>query len=199
MIYVGLTGNIGSGKTLVSRLFTMHDVPVYNADDRGKYFLKTPRTIDKIRELFGNDYIGTDGNPNRQKLATLVFNDPEKLQQLNQIIHPQVRKDFSEWAARQLPKPYVIMEAAILFETGQSNAFHKVVLVTAPRDLRIQRVCSRDAISPEDVKKRMQHQMDEQDKVPLADFVINNNGQHLLMPQVESVHKKILALCKQVK
>lgn len=199
MMKVGLTGNIGSGKTTVSRLFAMHGVPVYQADDRGKHFLETPGSIDKIRVLFGYDFIGTDGKPDRKKLAALVFGDAAKLEQLNQIIHPQVRKDFSDWTDGQSHHPYVIMETAILFESGQNKNFHKVIMVKAPDLLRIERVCSRDGVSPGDVKKRMQHQMDEDVKMPLADFVINNDGQELLMPQVEAVHKQILGLCKQGK
>lgn len=199
MIHVGLTGNIGSGKTTVSRLFAMHGVPVYYADERGKHFLSTPQTVQKIVDSFGSDYIGDDGNPDRKKLASLVFGDKEKLESLNQIIHPQVRKDFLNWVERQSHHPYAIMESAILFESGQNADFQKVVMVTAPEQLRINRVCTRDGVQPEDVKKRMQHQMDEETKIPLVDFVISNDGQQLLMPQVVAVHEQILALCKQHK
>lgn len=196
---IGLTGNIGSGKTTVSRLFAMQGVPVYNADDRAKNFLQTPETVMKIREAFGNACIDEDGKPDRKKIAALVFNDADKLETLNSIIHPQVRKDFLNWTAAQSHYPYVIMEAAILFESRQNKNFHKVIIVTAPELLRIERVCSRDNVHPEDVKKRMQHQMKEDEKAPLADFVINNDGQELLIPQVEAVHKQILALCKEDK
>jgi dephospho-CoA kinase len=196
MIHVGLTGNIGSGKTTVSRLFAMHGVPVYYADERGKNFLSTPQTVQKIVDSFGSEYIGADGTADRKKLASLVFGDKEKLETLNQIIHPQVKKDFLNWVLRQSHHPYAIMESAILFESGQHVDFHKVVMVTAPEHLRINRVCSRDGVPSEDVKKRIQHQMDEEKKTPLVDFVIINDGQHLLMPQVVSVHEQILALCK---
>ena len=199
MMRIGLTGNIGSGKTTVSRLFAMHGVPLYYADERAKHFLNTPDTLMKIREAFGDACIDGEGKPDRKKIAELVFGDADKLEILNNIIHPQVRQDFLDWTAGQLHHPYVIMEAAILFESGQYKSFHKVIIVTAPETLRIERVCSRDAVHPEDVKKRMQHQMKEDAKVPLADFVITNNGQELLIPQVEAVHKQILALCKQGK
>ena len=196
---IGLTGNIGSGKTTVSRLFAMHGVPVYHADEQAKYFLQTPDTVMKIKEYFGDAIIDEDGHPDRKKIAALVFGDADKLEKLNSIIHPQVRQDFSDWAARHSHHPYVIMEAAILFESGQNKNFHKIILVTAPESLRIERVCSRDAVQPEDVKKRIQHQVKEDAKVPLADFVIKNDGSELLMPQVEGVHKHILVLCKQDK
>lgn len=199
MLKIGLTGNIGSGKTTVSRLFTMHGVPIYHADERAKHFLQTSATVMRIKEQFGDEFIDDDGLPDRKKIAELVFGDAEKLKILNNIIHPQVRQDFSHWAARQSHHPYVIMEAAILFESGQNKNFHKIIMITAPESLRIERVCSRDAVQPEDVKRRMQHQLAEDAKVPLADFVINNDGQELLMPQVELVHKQILTLCKQAK
>ena len=199
MVYVGLTGNIGSGKTTVSRLFSMFNVPIYYADERGKNFLETPETLLMIREAFGDAYIDDEGKPDKKKIAALVFGDIEKLEILNQIIHPQVRKDFSNWAARQTHHPYVIMEAAILFESGQHKNFQKIIIVTAPKKLRIERVCIRDRVKSEDVEKRMRHQMAEEDIAALADFVINNDGQELLMPQVESVHNQIIAYCKQCK
>ncbi len=199
MMKIGLSGNIGSGKTTVSRLFIMHGVPVYYADERAKGFLQTPDTLMKIKELLGDECLDQDGKPDRKKIAALVFGDADKLEKLNSIIHPQVRQHFLDWTARQSHHPYVIMEAAILFESGQNKNFDKVIMVTAPESLRIERVCLRDAVHPEDVKKRMQHQLKEDEKVPLADFVINNDGQELLMPQVEAVHKQILAFCNKGK
>ncbi len=194
---VGLTGNIGSGKTTVSKLFAMLDVPVYHADERGKYFLNTPDTIKEIKKSLGVKCLDVNGMPDKKKIAALVFDDKHKLQRLNDIIHPQVRKDFAQWAACYANHPYVMMEAAILFESRQQMNFCKTIVVTAPEGLRIERVCSRDAVCVEDVKKRMQNQMDQETKVEMADYVINNDGESLLIPQVEAIHHKLLLLSRQ--
>ncbi|MDR4989141.1 MAG: dephospho-CoA kinase [Bacteroidales bacterium] len=191
---VGLTGNIGSGKTTVSRLFHMLDVPVYYADQRGRYFLNAPATIQFIKTVFGKEYLDQQGMPDRKKIAALVFNDRKKLDQLNAVIHPQVRADFDDWTAGHRDKAYVIMEAAILFESEQSHAFDKIILVTAPEDLRILRVSQRDGSSADEVRQRMKNQMPEEEKILQADYVINNDGAHLLMPQVEKIHAELTAL-----
>lgn len=197
MMKVGLTGNIGSGKTTVSKLFAMLNVPVYHADERGKIFLNTPHTVSEIKKCFGDMYLDDHGLPDRKKLAALVFNDKDKLQRLNAMIHPQVRKDFADWAAAHTNHPYVMMEAAILFESRQEMNFHKIIVVTAPENVRIERVCKRDSVPAETVKKRMQNQMDQDAKVALADFVINNDGESLLIPQVDAINHKLLLLSQQ--
>ena len=198
MLRVGITGNIGSGKTTASRIFAMLGAAVYSADERAKHFLHTPGTIERIKKEFGEGCIGADGAPDKKKLAEIVFEDETMLQKLNDIIHPQVRRDFDTWAAQKNKYPYVMMEAAILFESGQSRRFDKVVLVTAPEHLRIERVCKRDNVSPDDVKKRMRHQMDEATKIPLADFVIVNDEKQMLISQAEAIHKKLLELAGEI-
>lgn len=194
MAEVGLTGNIGSGKTTVAKLFETIGVPVYYADDHAKRLLNEPEAILQVREVFGSECIGEDGLPDRKALAKKVFADARLLQKLNGIIHPLVWADFERWTANYADHPYLIMEAAILFETGRAKGFCKNILVTAPETLRIRRVCERDGVTAEDVKKRMQHQMPEDEKVQIADFVINNNGSEPLIPQVERIHKRLSAL-----
>lgn len=191
---IGLTGNIGSGKTTAGKLFETFGVPVYYADDHAKRLLNTPVVTLQIRKLFGDECIGADGLPDRKALAKKVFSDPRLLQRLNEIIHPLVGEDFERWTENYHGHLYVIMEAAILFETERARHLFKNIVVTAPEQMRIQRVCERDGVSAEDVRKRMQHQLSEQNKVQMADFVINNDGKEPLIPQVEDIHQQISAL-----
>ncbi len=188
---VGLTGNIGSGKTTAARLFETIGIPVYYADEHAKRFLNARDVIRKIKLTFGDDCIGKDGFPDKKILAQKVFSDKNRLQKLNAMIHPLVGEDFIRWTGKHSHQAYVIMEAAILFETEHAKRFYKNILVKAPEKLRIRRVCERDGVSPEDVLKRMQHQMPETDMVPLADFVINNDGKEPLIPQIEKIHQLI--------
>lgn len=190
---VGLTGNIGSGKTTVGHLFETMGVPVYYADDHAKRILNSPEVIPQIISAFGHDCIDQEGFPDRKMLAERVFADYRQLQKLNEIIHPLVGIDFDRWTDNNADQLYVIMEAAILFETERSKLLYKNILVTAPEQLRTQRVCERDGVTPEDVRKRMLHQMPEANKSELADFVINNNGETPLIPMVEKVHQQITA------
>lgn len=190
---IGLTGNIGSGKTTVARLFETMGIPVYYADDHAKRLLNAPEVISKVKTIFGNDCIGPEGLPDRKVLAKKVFADARLLDKLNDIIHPRVGTDFESWTEKYAAHQYVIMEAAILFETDRAKRLFKNILVTAPEQLRVRRVCERDDVAAEDVRKRMQHQMPETEKVHRADFLINNNGKEPLIPQVEKIHQRISA------
>ncbi len=192
MVRVGLTGNIGSGKTTICRLFETLGAPVYFADEKGKQYLETAEVAKEIEARFGREYLGKDGLPIRRKLAELVFSDKEKLHELNALIHPKVQMDFEKWAATHNEQRYVIMEAAILFETARYKDFDKIILVTAPEEIRIQRVCKRDNVSEKDVVARMKNQWDEKRKIPLADFVIQNDEKELVMPQIKKIHKKLI-------
>ncbi len=191
ILKVGLTGNIGSGKTMVGKIFEKLGIPVYRADEKGRSFLENAQVRDKIREEFGDAVFGSDGRVDREKLAAIVFNDDNKLEILNQLIHPLVREDFSGWAGRQESVSYVIQEAAILFETGQNTLFDKIITVTAPRELRIKRVCRRDGTKPVDVLRRESKQMEEARKVAMSDFVIVNDGNRAVLPQVIEIHEQL--------
>ncbi len=191
MMRVGVTGNIGSGKTTVCKMFRQLDVPVYYADERGKYFLDTPEVKEKVRHAFGDDILDREGDIDRQKLAARVFRNPDELNQLNAIIHPLVRADFLQWSAEQRTAPYVIQEAAILIESGQHRNLDKIILVKAPEEIRIQRVCDRDQTSAEHVRQRGRHQMPEEEKSKFADFIINNDGKQALIPQVMRIHESL--------
>ncbi len=192
MIKVGLTGNIGSGKTTVAKLFSMQGIPIYYADERGRYFLDQPETRDQVKSIFGSDIILSNGMVDRKKLASVVFSDPAKLKWLNNIIHPLVREDFLQWCAIQTASPYVIKEAAILVETAQHKTLQYLIVVKAPLDMRVKRVCERDGVSPTEVRQRMSNQMDEEDKAREADFIIENDGKHAVLPQVLDIHHDLL-------
>lgn len=191
MLLVGLTGNIGSGKTTAARLFEKLSVPVYHADDKGRQMLTLPGVIEKLCMLFGDSILDRKGQIDRHSLADIVFNDPEKLAQLNAIIHPLVRDDFRIWTNKQDQADYVIQEAAIIVETGQAGNFDKIILVTAPEELRIQRVCIRDGTDREKVIQRAQHQMNESEKAKVAHYIVVNDGTKALLPQVLEIHKEL--------
>ena len=193
LIKVGITGGIGSGKSTVSKLFEILGVPVYYADDAAKRLMNEHEpTKQRLIETFGPATY-TDGLLNRSHLSSLVFNDPEKLALLNSIVHPLTLQDAEDWMQRQ-NYPYAIKEAALIFEAGAQEHLDIVIGVYAPVHLRIQRVMKRDHISREKVKARMDKQIDEDIKMRLCDYVINNDEQELVIPQVLELHEKILAM-----
>ncbi|MBW6459659.1 MAG: dephospho-CoA kinase [Bacteroidales bacterium] len=192
MLKVGLTGNIGSGKTLVANIFQKLGIPVFNADIEARQLYETKEVQLLIRETFGDHLFNQQGGLLRQKLAEIVFNDTDKLQELNGIIHPLVRNKYQEWNASYENQPYTIYEAAILFEGGFNKTMDKVICVTAPEELRIKRVMARDKVKASEVRRRMINQWPEKEKVRLADFVILNDGESMLIPQVLEVHKCLL-------
>ncbi len=191
MRIVGITGGIGSGKTTVCRIFETLGIPVYYADVEAKRIMQEDEQVrSKIRKLLGTDAYDTEGNLNRNFIAKRVFNDSEKLGKLNSIVHPATIRASIAWAKRQ-NTPYVLKEAALMFE---SDAFHhvdKVIGVYAPVALRLHRTMKRDHISREEVLKRMKNQIDEEVKMRLCDFVIYNDEQQAVIPQVLQLHKKL--------
>lgn len=188
---VGLTGGIGSGKTTVAGFFKEKGIPIYIADDAGKRLLQDSGEIrEKVIGLFGESaYKGKQ--PERKYIASKVFNDADLLSKLNKIIHPAVEQDFQEWLKQQ-SSAYVIYEAAILFETGGYKKCDLSILVTAPRNLRIERLQKRDSSSREEIQQRMNNQWDDDKKSELADFIINNEDLEQTKQQVKHIHDKIL-------
>lgn len=187
---IGLTGNIGSGKSLVARIFKTLRIPVFYADAEGKKLLDQPDVISQLRQIFGEKVIVGD-KVDRKVLAQIVFSDKSKLKKLNQIIHPAVREKFSEWAGNHPDALYVIYEAAILHESGHYKNMDRIIVVAADEKLRIKRVMSRDSVSEQDVRKRMSSQWPEERKTEYADFVIDNNEDQLLIPQVLAIHRQL--------
>lgn len=193
VLKVGLTGGIGSGKTTVAKLFELLDVPVYDADSASKRLYHTNKKLmASLKEHFGED-VYTNEQLNRSKLAAIVFNDPSKLELLNQLVHPLTIQDAENWMLQQV-KPYVIKEAALLFETGSASGLDYIIGVRTPKHLRIKRVMDRDNVSREEVISRMQRQVDEDIKMLLCDFIIDNDEQKPVIPQVLQLHQRFLTL-----
>ncbi|UZO79374.1 dephospho-CoA kinase [Aquimarina sp. ERC-38] len=191
MLTVGLTGGIGSGKSTVARMFSDLGIPVYIADIKAKIIMQEDEEVKKaIQNLIGEDAYLPDGKLNRTFIADKVFKNKESLQSLNHIVHPAVAKDFNKWKENQ-NTPYVIKEAAILFENGGYKACDQVILVIAPSKLRLERVVKRDQISEESIKERMQHQWEDVRKIPLADYVLNNEDLEKTLQQVRKIHNKL--------
>lgn len=195
MLKVGLTGGIGSGKTTIAKIFELLNVPVYYADEASKRLYQTDKyLIASMKKHFGED-IYTNEQLNRSKLAAIVFSDPEKLELLNQLVHPPTIRDAEEWMKKQTA-PYVIKEAALLFESGSASGLDYIIGVQAPSHYRIKRVMERDGVKREDVISRANRQIDEEIKMRLCDFVIVNNDQELVIPQVLELHSKFLEVAK---
>lgn len=194
---IGLTGGIGSGKTTVARIFELLGVPVYYADEASKrLYHSDPLLMADLKKYFGED-IYADGQLNRSKLAGIVFRDKTKLELLNSLVHPPTIRDAEQWFLKQT-SPYVIKEAALLFESGSVEGLDFVIGVYAPVHLRIKRVMDRDGIKKEDVENRMQKQLAETLKMKLCDFVISNDEQSLVIPQVISLHQKLFEMAVEV-
>jgi len=184
---VGLTGGIGSGKTLVSSYFKSLEVPIYITDDEAKRIMHSePEIIQSIKNLLG-DSAYQNHVLNRKFIASQVFNNKEKLNQLNAIVHPAVAKDFKIWYGKQM-SDFVIKESAILFETNSAQYCNATILVTAPLEVRIDRVVNRDKVSQIEVKQRIDNQWKDQVKIPLADYVIHNINKEETFDQVLKLH-----------
>lgn len=192
MYRVGITGGIGSGKSFVCSILEKFGIPVYYADSQARRLMNTDsRLRSAIKEAFGEE-IYRNGELDRQEMALRVFGEPGLLESINQLVHPVVREDFERWAEGQEGVPYVVEEAAILFESGAARNMNMSVLIYAPIPLRIQRVMDRDKVSRLDVEKRISRQMDEEEKKELADRVIYNDEKNLLLPQIVELHEDIL-------
>lgn len=185
---IGLTGGIGSGKTTIANHFTAAGIPVYIADDEARKIMQSAEIIKEIKDLFGN-VIFENGILNREKLAQIVFSNPEKLKLLNSIIHPAVKKHFDNWVLDHKKNSFVIYEAAILFESGSYKNCDKIITVTAPFETRIQRVIQRDKTTREQVLKRMNAQWNDDQRIAKSDFVIENQTPEITKLEVGKILK----------
>lgn len=188
---IGLTGGIGSGKTTIAKYFLLLGVPIYIADDEARTVMQSETLIKALKKAFGG-HIFENNSLNRQMLADIVFNDPDKLQQLNAIVHPAVREHFEEWLLLHHNQPYIIYEAAILFESGNYKNCDQIICVTAPLESRIQRVIDRDNSNRELVLKRINSQWTDEMRVAKSDFIIENVDLESAMLKVEEIHKILL-------
>lgn len=193
MIIVGLTGGIGSGKTTVAKMFAELGVPVYNSDTEAKRLMQSSKNVKKeIIELFGKRAYERK-KLNRTYISDQVFNDSGLLKKLNGIVHPAVRKHFLSWVKKQ-DGPYVIQEAAVIFENNSQSRYDRIILVTSPQDVRIQRVIKRDGSSKEKISDRIKNQWDDSEKRVLSDFVIENVDFEKTRLRVKEIHGRLLKL-----
>ena len=186
MLSIGITGGIGSGKSTVSKILQTMGYPVFNSDDQARKILFQSKDLhDKLKENFGEEIV-VNGIPDKVSLAKIVFSSKEKLKMLNELIHPLVRISFDEWILKQKSK-IVIKEAAILIESGAYKECDKIIVVKSPEELRIKRVMKRDSVTEEEVKMRMKNQLSSNELMKFADFVIENDESHALLPQINLI------------
>lgn len=183
---IGLTGGIGSGKTMVAKYIESLGIPIYIADDEARKLMATDKMVQAISNEFGKEII-ENGTLNREKLAQLVFNNPERLGKLNSIVHPQVKKHFDAWVEKHKNSPLVVKEAAILFESGGNKYCDAVITVTAPLEIRLQRVIERDKTDRESVLKRIQSQWSDEQRIAKSDYVVNNNSVKETYKQIDQI------------
>ncbi|WP_333600697.1 dephospho-CoA kinase [Flavobacterium sp.] len=188
---IGLTGGIGSGKTMIANYIKSLGIPVYIADEEAKKLMQTTEIIEAVKKEFGDEVM--DNNElHREKLAQLVFNNPDKLQKLNNIVHPAVKKHFDTWVLANQNFPFVVKEAAILFESGSYKYCDSIITVTAPLETRIQRVLARDKTNRESILQRMQNQWTDEQRIAKSNYVIHN----LSVKESQKQTNEILKLLK---
>lgn len=196
MLKVGLTGGIGSGKSTVAAIFETLGIPVYYADNEAKrLMIEDPNLIQSITELLGEESY-SNGILNREYIASVVFNEPKKLEQLNQLIHPLTISDSLNWMLQQ-STPYAIKEAALIFESHSESHLDVIIGVSAPESLRIKRVMDRDKIDEAAVRQKMSRQISEVEKIKRCDFVVTNDESNLLTPQVIRIHETLIKLAAE--
>ena len=192
---VGVTGGIGSGKSSVCKVFNALGIPVFEADEEARNITETDNQVrERLNEIVGTDLYNT-GSLNRKLLASLIFNNRDMLLEVNRLIHPVVFKTFNEWALLQ-DAPYVIMEAAILFESGGDKLVDKVVVVTAPDKERIERVTSRSGMSTREVSDRIRNQFTQKEISSRADYIISNGDSDLILPAIIEIHEDLIRRSK---
>jgi len=185
---IGITGGIGSGKTYISNIFKSLGIPLFNSDIEAKRLMNSSKKlISQIKKEFGED-IYTNENFNKEKLSSIVFSNSDKLQKLNSLVHPIVKEEFNNWCKKQT-SPYVIKEAAIIFESKSHLGLDAVICVSAPLKLRKKRLFNRDNSTEIDIKKRIDNQISQEEKENLSDYIIINDEKELLLPQIIKLHK----------
>ena len=185
---IGITGNIGSGKSYVCKMFENLGIPVFYSDDETKKLYLIPSVKELIINRFGQEVYFEDGTLNRKLLSYHLFKNEEAMRFIESVLYPALNKHFDEWCEQQ-KTPYVLYESAILFENNYEKFFDKIIFVSASEDIRLQRVMKRDDCTEENVRSRMRLQMSEETKISRADFVIYNDGVKAVEPQVEAINK----------
>ena len=185
MVKIGITGGIGSGKSVVATLLRLYGIPVYIADEESKRLTNSSPVIRRaLVDLVGEAVYDADGKLDKPRLANFIFGQPEHLARVNAIIHPEVNRDFLDWSERQ-EKAFCAIESAILFESGFDRIVDVKLMVLAPLEIRLERAIARDHASREALERRIKSQMADEEKASRSDFVIHNDGRQALIPQVE--------------
>ena len=197
MLKIAITGNIGSGKTTVAHFFRILDIPVFSADSAGHRALLRSEVITALQSVFGDTVFDENGIVSRKKIGEIVFSDTYKLQRLNEIVHPVIKDEMLQWIEQQpLQTPYVLCEAAVLFEAGFDVLFDKIITVSAPETLRIKRIDTRDGASKQNILQRMKAQIDENIKISKSDYCIVNDETQSVIAQVLKIHSQLISyLC----
>ena len=192
---IGITGGMGAGKSTMCKIFGQLGVSIYDADSRAKFIMSNNQELKKaITENFGLDAYTRKDELNREYLAKVVFNNEEKLELLNNLVHPAVKNDYEQWAQEHRDEPYSLKEAALLFESMSYKTLHKVIVIASPIETRIERIMKRDHVKREDILKRIQNQSTDRERMNKADWVIYNDGVRSLIEQTLEVHREILAI-----
>ena len=191
-LVVGITGGIGSGKTTVCKMFRLLGVPVFEADAEARHLMNTDRElVTALIKLFGSEIYTHDGSLNREMLAAVLFNNETLREEVNRLVHPAVHKQFFYWLEQNAPAPYVVYEAAILFEGGFHDKMDFSILVAAPEEERTARVMKRSGMTEQMVRERMKSQWPEERKRALADVCLENDNRHLILPEIIRLDKKL--------
>jgi dephospho-CoA kinase len=192
MLRIGITGGIGSGKTTISKAFESLGVPVFNSDECAKQLVLNPIISSQIKTLLGNASYTSNGTYNRAYISNIVFNDKEKLVQLNGIIHPAVAQAFDDFCTKNAHHKYVLKESALLFETKLYQQLTATIVVIANIETRIARVAQRDNSTAAQVQERINNQLSDAEKIKLANYVISNNNDSLVLEQILKIHTQLM-------
>ncbi|GGG09517.1 dephospho-CoA kinase [Pontibacter amylolyticus] len=195
MLRIGITGGIGVGKTIVCRVFQVLGIPVYDADTRAKWVMQYDLALkQELQAAFGQETYTSEGHLDRAYLASVVFNNQERLERLNALVHPHVGLDFERWATANANAPYLIKEAALMFESESWRQMDEIIVVTAPLDVRLKRLLKRDPHRTEpDIKAIISKQLSEEEKIARAQHIVYNDDQQLIIPQVLALHEQFLS------
>ncbi len=191
---VGITGGIGAGKSTVCKVFEKLGIPIYEADARAKWLMtNSPTLVEAIKQTFGQEAYFEDGQLNRTFLAAQVFNDSDKVRTLNQLVHPRVGEDFEAWTKTNARAPYLLNEAALMFESGRYLSLDKIITVYAPESVRVARTQQRDKHrSTAEIKAIISKQLSEEEKIKRADYIIYNDDLQLVLPQILTLHQHLI-------
>lgn len=191
MLKIAVTGNMGSGKSSVCKVFETLGIPVFYADQEAKKLYYQKEIKSALQEKFGPGIYLANGSLNTQSLASIIFKDEKALHFINALIHPKVYDRFNQWASEQKSVPYGIMESALVFETGNFKHFDRTILVYAPEEMLIDRITKRDNSTPEQAQERLSKQMPQREKKKLAGFLILNDNSNLMIPQILKLHQEL--------